>query len=696
MRLVTIACENTGDVYNSDCGRAYVPAGAPRRIPMRPRILNHSSRIARIAVLASLVGGCDGCPGKPYTPYTLTDQPILLLDGGPIAALDEGEDAAAPDAPTESLFTPIPAMAAPGDGKTWTIDPGVEVAAPAGRTLALGILLDADGDGKRDLIAWAQAPDGLRGELLFAPGAKPKEARTVVALPADVSARGCTARSSLAQVGPRTIAFDFAPQCAGLAKAPASRWVAVARFAGAPGSANKASDLSPRGPELALEIRAGALPAGEEITVAIDARDRDGDGRDDIAAKLSLAGTLRPFSGAVGPYPSVPTVSGLVAFFDRPAGLSRDPSEPETSLEAAAKVLGAAAKKKDTAKTVAASAHQLRRLRSLVCEESGRSAVTTSAGPIRCGDARSIEEISLAEATAAFALGDPARALVAISRLDAVPSLSDARKRDALKLLGKGAPFAKAQLLHRATAAPSTSASPGYGPLTFDAGGDLLIRTASGVVRVDRTSFAETPATMAAWPEKLSTDPSRDPSAPGAQAGGWALARVEQRCDSPVLLAVFEDTSGRADPSLARAEAALPILGPVTARGLPSLGRCTSISSVPITPLGVVPELGLVIGVGPELVGVKKQGDATVVSLVKLPLPAPIDPGAVSAGAGRSPDGATITVPTSRGLLVAPAGSSARLWTGQEVEQASSCTPSSGGARVACVGGGAALIYEVR
>lgn len=632
---------------------------------------------ASLAATVALVAGCDGCPGsKPYTPYTMTDQPGPDGGGGAGGSAIAEADAAAPDASAAPTFEPIVGISAPGDGKMWAIQPGVEVAAPAGRIFTVGLTLDADGDGKQDLLAWAQAPDGIRGELLFASGAEPGATRTIVALPSDVSARGCTAKTSIAQVGPRSAALDLAPKCGGSAKQPASRWVAVARFQGA-------GATSPKPPELALEIRVGALAPGEDISVGIDTRDRDADGRDDIAAKLTLTGTMRPFSGAVGPFPTVPPASAYVAFFDRPAGLSRDPSEPEASLSSFVleKGLLASAKKKDTAASVAAAVHQIRRFRSLVCEESGRAAVTTSAGPIQCGDPSSLAEASIAEATAAFTLSDPARALAAIGRLDALPNLGDARKREILKLLGRGAPFAKVEIVHRASAVPAQSAALGYGPLTFDAGGDLLVRTTEGVTRIDRTTFAETPASVAAWPDKL-------------VAGSFALVRVEQRCDSPTLIAVFEDTSeGSSAPS---AESPLPIFAPVTPRGLPGYGRCSAITSVPVAPVGWVPELGLVVGLGPELVAIKKQPEATVVSLPRLPLPAPLDVGSVPAGAARSPDGATIAVPTSRGLLVAPAGGAAKLWTGQEIDQASACTPSAGGARVACVGGGAAMIYKTR
>jgi hypothetical protein len=640
---------------------------------------------ACLAALAACGAGCEGCPGsKPYTPYTITDAPAVGSGGAPS---DQSDGDAAPSPGAEDAAAPVPTFAAvqatpaPGDGATWEIEPSAVAKAPAGRAFTLGLVLDADGDGKRDLVAWAQAPDGLRGELRFSSGAKPEDGRTIAALPGDLSSQGCTSRASLAQVGPRSLALDFAPQCA--AGRRATRWVALVRFGGQEGDA--------KGPELGLEIRAAAPPSGESIEIAVDGSDRDGDGRDDITAKVSLSGGLRPFSGAVGPYPSLPAMTAVVSFFDRKAGLSRDPSEPAASLAQAAAGLLADAKKKDTAATVAPAAHQLRRLRSILCEESGKALVTTSAGPIQCGDTRDIEEGAMAEATAAATRGDAARALLAIARLDARPALGDARKREIIKILGKVAPIAAFQLVHRAAAVPKLEA-PGWGPLAFEQSGDLLIRTAEGVTRVYGATLTEAPADVAAWPSSLSSEGS------GAAGDAWVLAGVEQRCDAPTLVALAEDAAspGAAggDASERRTSIALPILTPVTARGLPSDGRCSPVLSVPVTPIAATSELGLVFSVGPDILGLKRQRGAAVVSLLSAPLDVAAL-GEVTRGSARSRDGASIAVPTSRGLLVMTGGT-ARLWSGAEMEQASSCTPQSGGGRVACVGGGAALIYEAR
>lgn len=653
--------------------------------------------LAAAIAAVSIGAGCDGCPGgKPYTPYTLTDAAPIgsaapsggasgeapTSAGASSSASDAGapSDASAP--PSAPTFAAIPAEAAPGDGKVWSAPPDIDAKAPVGRAFSLGLLLDVDGDGKRDLVAWTQAPDGLRGELRFIAGGASGEGQTIAALPGDLSTKACSPRAALAQVGPRSIAFDFTPQCPPAQRA--TRWVALVRLG------NQGEGAAKRAPELGLEIRLAAPPSGESLDILVDGSDRDGDGRDDIAAKITLSGGLRPFSGAVGPYPSLPQASAVVAFLDRPTGLSRDPSEPSASLSAAIVGVLADAKKRETAGKVAPAVHQIRRLRSMICDEGGKALVTTSAGPVVCDDTRDVEGASIALATAAATKGDPARALAAIGRLDARGSsapLSDARKREIIKILGKAAPLVSYQLAHRSAAAPKVEPL-GWSPLAFEEGGDLLVRTGEGVTRVERATFAEAPADVAAWPSTLVSEGS------GGAGDAWVLAGVEQRCDAPTLVALVEDAGAKGEPSERRTSIALPILTPINARGMPSGGRCSAIASVPVTPIAATGDLGLVFSIGSEIVGLKRQRGAAVVSLVPSPLDATAA-GAAQKGAARSPDGATIALPTSRGLLVIT-GTSARLWSGPEMEQALGCVPSSGGGRVACVSGGAALIYDAR
>ncbi len=631
--------------------------------------------------------GCEGCPDrKPYTPYTITDKPSASSDAGSDAGPPSQEsDSGSPDAPAVAPpFAPIPAKTADGDGSSWTFgEPALTVKAPAGRQFSLGLVIDADGDAVQDLIAWAKSPDGLRGELVFVAGREPAQIKTVFALPSDISAKGCDYRASLAQIGTRALAFDFGVNGPCASKQSASRFVAIIRFG------KQGGDAQPKQPELAMEMRVASLPTGEQIAIAVETPDLDADGRDDIRARFTLSGTHKPFGGAVGPYPSVPNTSASIAFFDRPAGFSRDPSEPEASMGQNAASLMVSAKKKDSAPSVFSAAHQARRLHALLCAQRAHTAVSTSAGPVECGAARSLEDTAIAEAQAAFTLGDPIRAFAAVARFDGLPSPSDAHKRDMANLIARYAPKTKASLVHRAQALPRTFAPPSYAPLSFDAGGDLLIASEGAFMRVDRGTLAESQATLSLWPTQLVAGSSESGSA------SIVLKRVEQRCDAPALIGVFQEVQpGETSPDEKASEVLLPIATPVNAQGFPAFDRCAPAASIPVVPYGFSPELGLIFAVGSEVVAVKKQGASSVASLVKWPLPPPIEERPIPAGASRSPDGATVIVPSGRGFFVAAAGGSTKLWTGQDIEHAGPCVPSPGGARIACIADGKVVLLE--
>ncbi|XYH98094.1 hypothetical protein ACMHYB_61870 [Sorangium sp. So ce1128] len=264
------------------------------------------SKLLRALLPLLAATGCDGCPSsKPYTPYTLgsatpSGSPPPLGGVAP-GAVDAGPEAGAPDAAAPPRFAVVPSVPAPAGGKQWSLEGGAVVAAPTGRTFETGLLLDVDGDGARDLVVWARSPDGLRGELLLAPAARPQALRTLTALPGDLAAQGCTPRVALSQIGPSALAFDFAPQCGAdhrAASAGATRWLAVIRL---PGSAAGAG--AP--PELALELRLRTPPPEEALSAALEVADRDADGRDDLLVTLGLSGALRPFS-APRPFPAPP------------------------------------------------------------------------------------------------------------------------------------------------------------------------------------------------------------------------------------------------------------------------------------------------------------------------------------------------------------------------------------------------------
>ena len=630
-----------------------------RRRPALARVLTRIGPRAALLALAFPTAACDGChDNKPYTPYTLSDVPSARPSAQPAtsgASSAVSIDAGAPlDAGAQTGFAPVKGAAPPGDGRTFPLEGGAPIEAPAGRAFATGLGADLDGDGHPDLMAWVRSPDGLRGELLFISGAARAERKTIAALPDGLSVVGCTATSSLTQIGARTVLFDFEPRCT--SRSRAVRWLAVLRVP-ALGST----------PAIGLELRLGPPFDGESILIGGDARDRDADGRDDITLKLTLAGASRPL-----PFKDV-SAGATLAFFDRPAGLSRDPQEPEASFKNLAFSLVADARRKVSAPRIAGAAIALRRLHAILCEESGRSLVSTNAWPIRCGENRVLEDAATAEVEAALNLGDPIAALAALARLDAFGP----RRKDVEALVAKNVPSIAAKSLYRTSVAPAVEASPAHGPLAFNAGGDLLVHTVDSVFRVDRTAFSEARVDAAlVWPKRLSF-PSDAPA--------WTLSGVEQRCDESVLLAHFETRKGE---EVGKTDVLLPIAIPA---------RCTPSPRLPVDLLGSSTQ-GMLFAV---------QGEVIAVPAAEPPRPVLAEtftavPGAaVPLGVARSPDGGTLAISTVRGVLVvAPKGPgravSGKLWTGLEADGASLCVPADGGARLACVVKGAAAIYEAK
>lgn len=618
----------------------------------------------RFALLFGVVvllgsGGCDGCHrGKPYTPYTLEDGPSATphasgVPGASSAAALPGSaaapiDAGAPDAEAPPSFAVVQGATPPGDGKSWPLGDAVVAAAPVGRTFAAGLVLDMDGDGKRDLLAWSRAPNGLRGELWFAPGRNVASARTLAAMPEGLAGPGCSVVTQLAQVGPRTLVLDLAPRCGG-AHDKAVRWIAVVRL------------VDGAAPELGLELRLAAPAAGETLQVAVDTRDRDGDGRGDVLATITLSGAPHPLPSASA------QASASLAFFDRPAGLSRDPSEPLASFKAIAAGLVADGRRKTTASRLPGAALALRRLHGLLCEEGGKPALSTSAGPVRCGAARALEDAGMAEVEAALNLDEPLTALGALARLEAM----GVHRKDVDALVAKSLPTVTAKAVHTTAAAPAIEPSPAFSPLAWNSAGDLLVHTRDKVIRVDRLAFAEAPVDAAlTWPTRL-TFPVGD------AAPQWKLLAVERRCDAPTLFARLD--SG---------EVALPIATPP---------RCTPSPRVTAELLGASDQ-GALLAVGSDLVTIP------LAASFKAALPeslAPAAGAAVELGAARSPNGTTIALRTSRGVFVATVKSGTRaakgkLWAGADLDGAYQCVPSNGAERLACVTGSTATIYEAK
>src|SRR4051812_32090918 len=177
-------------------------------------------RAAIVAPFAALPA-CDGCRGgKPYTPYTLEG-----TSSAPGSAAAPAS-AAAPEADAGSpAFVAVAGSAAPDGGKSWPLEGGA-VEPPSGHAFAQGLVFDADGDQKPDLLAWSRSSDGLRGQIWFASGKAPAEGRAVATIPADVAGPGCTPLGTLTRIGASMVVFELDPHCSGR---PRGRFVAVFR-----------------------------------------------------------------------------------------------------------------------------------------------------------------------------------------------------------------------------------------------------------------------------------------------------------------------------------------------------------------------------------------------------------------------------------------------------------------------------------
>src|SRR5262249_18867811 len=179
------------------------------------------------------------------------------------------------------------------------------------------------------------------------------------------------------------------------------------------------------------------------------------------------------------------------------------------------------------------------RLRAALCDERA-PLLTTSAGTIRCGEPRSVEDAVFAEGVAALTLGDPPRAARALAGLEAVAAANaslGSRKKELARRPGKAAPGPAEPILRTPSVAPAGQGpgKPGWSPLAFEPSGDLLVRTADAVVRVDHTSFAETPADIVPWPTPIAWLPDGAPARP-EMPDAWLLNGVEQRCDAAAPL----------------------------------------------------------------------------------------------------------------------------------------------------------------
>jgi len=604
------------------------------------RAVHASSRACILVSCVGLAGCAKSCKeDRPYVPYAIDA-------AAPVAG---SSSTIAPPAPSGSgpSFAVVRAERAQG-AAVLTID-GSVLAAPRGKLLHWYLKADWNGDGKDDVAAWALDEAGTQGELAwyqrqdkgFAPAAT-----LATAPPAWTVPEGCRIEAELSRVGPRTAFLLLQTACADAgASTTRPRWAAV---------------ISPaRQPAVRVDAIVPPALAGEDLGVQADGSDRDGDGIDDVALVVSLSGEPAPLE-AQGP-----AVSAELRWFDRPAGLSRDPHEPDASLRGHASRLSKVARKKGALAEVQSSVRRLHRLQAILC--GGATPLQVQGAPVPCGGSLGLQEAELAELEAAIKAADPAAAVAAIDRMERPSAQFDPKRlADARAHFEKGFGVAEAQV-RDAPGAPMTGPAgvPAWGALAFEPSGALLVRENAGIVRID-------PATLAASPAPAGSPAHASWMVPlAAPAGSWMLEAVVDGCDGTPLRARMHASDGTSR------EVPLPIASDPSS-------FCGGSKVIPAAvPLGWNGQ-GLEALIAGSVVRI--SADPPKASLATAAGMGPIPP-----GAARSPDGRWAAAPLGWGVAVLGPNGKATLWKSSRLQDAArklrDCTVANDASAAACVEG---------
>lgn len=375
------------------------------------------------------------------------------------------------------------ALALPEGTTTWKGD-GLVIDG-AGREIVHVLARDFDGDGKKDALAILRPPAAERkpgspsGQLVFVHGGetgRPPAAISVGPLIGQWPA--CVATARLEAVGPRSAYAEIGSACP---KAVGTRGIAVVRLSGPV-------------PTVSFDATVTDPKDTSPLAIDVDTADRDRDGLDDVTLSLTLDG-----------------LEAKLAFYDRPAGPSRDPEEPEASLQKIAARVKAA-----KAKDASALAEQLRMLYRAMCEEGGAPRITgiRGAAATSCGSSKSLEDAGIAQVKALAQEGDVFGAFFAAEIAQAAPATKTASRRAEIdRHLALVAPSVDAKSVKALSVAVDTpfDPQPQWGPLAFEpsvnGAAKLLVRKGKTVVRVDPETGDAQPADVPAWnAEVLSPD----------------------------------------------------------------------------------------------------------------------------------------------------------------------------------------------
>jgi hypothetical protein len=585
--------------------------------------------------------------------------PYSIGEGGASSAEEDASITDTSPLDAGAFFANVPAAVAPANISEWTLD-GIRLVAPVDSILDAAIIRDFDGDNVRDAFAIAHAAAGGGEEIvvfykgttdgqLGKPTTAPRPPIDDTACAANVE--GPRPVSTLTLVGAHAVLAQVASPCL----TDTSRVLRV--VSAERGNVRDRLDVEVKDPP-------GSAPTSFEA----DATDRDGDGIDDVALRVLIDSGAAPFEPA-------PQTSATIRWFDRPAGLSRDPQEPEASLHRSAAALAAKAKS-NSPLTVPIAARQLRALYAAICQDAGNPRITASkwGHGISCGQSHALEEAGLAEARAFANAGYVLRAIDARDRAEVAPAThSPNLLTDVDVAITKAAPLSSQATLRAVSAIPQIyrAKGPSWGALAFDDANKLLVRTLAGVVRVDPQNGDESAATdVATWSSEVL-----------APDNTLRFIEAYSPCDFISLHATFAPV-GAAEATGDLHDVLIPVEAPLGSSCASARGNPAAVTPIAWGASGLEALIAhQPISFSPDL----KQASA-IAKLVTQTGPH---------GSPLSPDGRSLAVPTSLGLVVVQ-GDKSRLFRAPELDggyaELRDCTVSNDAQRVACVRGGRAFV----
>ena len=581
--------------------------------------------------IASLA--CDSCRrDRPFTPFVVT-----AASTGSSTQVSRPPSTSKPDAyPTEGEKLP-PNL------RQFSL--GVRQAdAPESMTFDSVLRGDWNEDGKIDGIALLHAaPREARpiGAVYYYDGGG--DARKLVDLPGWIpSGQDCTWESKLLRIGKHTATVDVRMHCSTpMPPRTSTRFVVV---------------VSPTRSDPAVIAWRFAEPAPDEtLDVKVAAADRDGDDRDDVTLTLTL-----------GLVSKKEQVHGEFAWFDRAAGVSREPGHFVNSLGSVLTALEKKAASRNSAAEAISEASLVWRLLSSACAESATARVLASDGSaLACENAGAIAtRLTAIEVRAAMSQNDVLKAAFALTKAQgAFGAAASAPERGRIiKLIRKMSTSVDTLTATASDVRPIVPRStPHYSPLQFQPDGTLLALTNHGVERVQLDGRESTSDADAAAP----------PSWPTAveSSDGRTWEGVVPACDRSEIIVVSKGARGN-------------LLTPeLTSLLAPRPGLCAGETSLHwrVSPLhfdeGKLP-LALVEGAC-------LSSDSTTNCLKPTQL------GKAQPGAPLSPDGHWLVAMTGIGVFIF-GGPKPEFWEGPVLgtpSALSECVVANGGENIACLRG---------